>query len=105
MKELPIACSLQPGELAARQSELAWAGSRGLLSVDRPDERHAVLRFENDPETGVALERIVAAEGECCPFLSLKVSEGDAIQLEIDGPAEAGPIIDQLIEAFEASPA
>ena len=100
MNDLPIACSLQPGDLKTRQAELVAVGGRSLLSVKRADGEPALLAFRNDAQTRSELERIVAAEAECCAFLDMRISNGDALELQIDGPADAGPIVDELVEAI-----
>ena len=99
MTELPIACSLSAGDLEARQAELVAIGRRSLLAVTRAD-RVPVLSFRNDGGTRAELERIVAAEAECCAFLEMKIGEGDLLTLTIDGPEGAGPIIEELVEAI-----
>ena len=90
MTELPIACSLQPGDLKARQAELVAIGRRSLLSVERAEGQPAVLAFRNDAGTKTELERIVAAEKECCAFLDMTITSGATLKLQIDGPADAG---------------
>jgi hypothetical protein len=99
MTELPIACSLSAGDLEARQAELAAVGRRSLISVARA-EGAAVLNFKKGPGTRSELERIVAAEAECCAFLEMNVREGDSLTLTIDGPEGAGPVVEELVEAI-----
>jgi hypothetical protein len=100
MTELPIACSLDAGDLETRQAELAAIGRRSLLSVGRADGAPVVLAFKSDAETKAELERIVAAEAACCAFLELTITTGDSLQLTIDGPEDAGPIVDELVSAI-----
>lgn len=102
--ELPIACSLGAGDLAARYAELAALGERSLVSVARSNGAAALLRFKNDPATKAELERIVAAESECCAFLEMRIADGDLLKLAIDGPEGAGPFIDDLVSAFVGTP-
>jgi hypothetical protein len=99
-KELPIACSLDAGGLAARHADLAVLGRRSLLSVDGRGGLPAVLSFRGDPDTRAELERVVAAEAECCAFLDLRISGDDPLELRIDAPADAAPIVEELVDAF-----
>jgi hypothetical protein len=99
---LPIACFLDAAGMRARESELACLG-HGLISVSRPDGAPVVLQFTADEETRNRLDRIVAAERECCPFLDLTVREGETLELTIDGPGDAAPVIDGLVSAISGS--
>jgi hypothetical protein len=101
-RELPVACSLDAARLRAREAELAALG-RSLVSVSDPDGPRLVLRFTSDDLTRERLDRIVAAEAECCPFLDLRVSEGETLELSIDGPDEAAPLIADLGGAIRGS--
>lgn len=100
MTDLPLACSLRTGELASRQAELVDIGRRSLVAVSRVEGSPVVLDFKPDAETRADLERIVAAEAECCAFLEMTITYGDPLQLIIDGPYDAGPIVDELVGAI-----
>jgi MerR family transcriptional regulator, copper efflux regulator len=100
--DLPIACFLDAAGMRARESELARLG-HSLISVSRPDRAPAVLRFTADEETRNRLDRIVAAEAECCPFLDLRVRQGQTLELTIDGPDDAAPVIAGLVSAISGS--
>jgi hypothetical protein len=97
--DLPIACFLDAAGLRARESELARLG-HSLISVSRRDRAPVVLRFTADEETRNRLDRIIAAEAECCPFLEMKVREGETLELSIDGPDDAAPVIAGLVSAI-----
>jgi hypothetical protein len=101
-RELPVACSLDAARLRAREAELAALG-RTLISVSEPDGARFVLRFTADDQTKGRLDRVVAAEAECCPFLELRVSEGETLELSLDGPDEAAPLIADLVGAIRGS--
>jgi hypothetical protein len=98
-RELPIVCSLDAARLQAREAELASLG-RSMVSVSRPEGAPVTLRFTAAQETRDRLDRIVAAEAECCPFLDMKVREGETLELAIDGPEDAAPVVDGLVEAI-----
>jgi hypothetical protein len=99
--ELPIACSLAAGDLKTRQSELVALGRQSLISVDRTDHGPVVLHFKADAATRAELRRIVAAEAECCAFLQMTLTEGASLNLAIEGPTGAGPVIEELVSTFE----
>jgi hypothetical protein len=72
--ELPMICALSPEALAERLEEWAAVEREGLVSSGRePGGR--VLRFRPDPALRRELERLVAAEAECCPTLGLRLDE------------------------------
>jgi hypothetical protein len=95
----PIACSLGEGDLRARQLRLAELGRASLLGADRREGRHT-LRFRADAGTRAALETIVEAERECCPFLALSIAESGELTLTIDPPEDGEEIADALAASF-----
>lgn len=105
MTNLPIACTLPPGELGARGDELL----SGLVTqaLERQDLTDG-YRFRFGPE-GETLERIiraVIAERECCRFLTFTLTaEPDAgpIWLEVTGPTGTRAFLDQLLSAAPSS--
>jgi hypothetical protein len=99
--ELPIACSLTAAELPARLVEMAAIGQSSLLGAEA-SERSAVLRYRGDRPTRARLAAIVAAEAECCAFLTVRLSDADdgAIRLAIEAPAGAEPVLRELVTAL-----
>jgi hypothetical protein len=99
--DLPIACSLSADELPRRLAEIGAIGREALRSVE-PD---CVLRFGADPSTRDRLEAVIAAESECCRFLTFHLREdGDELLLSIRAPDGAEPLVRQLIDAFASTP-
>jgi hypothetical protein len=74
--------------------------ARGLVGLERNSPGKAAVRFEANESTRSEVDRIVAAEAECCPFLELTVRDSDVIELTITGPDAAAPVIDDLIAAL-----
>ena len=100
MRELPIACSLDAAAMGERLAEMRAIGSDALVSAVP-----GVLRFRPGPETRARLERIVAAEAECCAFLDLALEdEPGALRLTIAGPEGAEPIVAGMVAAFAGEP-
>jgi hypothetical protein len=124
MRELPLACSLDAASMADRLAEMRAIGRDAFLSADKwagfvshgltnpahiaaegesSGGRRRVLRFRPGAETRRRLERIVAAEAECCPFLGLELrEEPGALALAISAPEGAEPVVDGLVEAFSS---
>ena len=99
--DLPIACSLSAAEMPRRLAEISRVGRDGLLAA-RMNGNRAVLRFR--PRVRADLDAIVAAERECCAFLSMEVTgEADAVRLTIEAPAGAKPVLEDLVAAFGAA--
>jgi hypothetical protein len=90
---LPIACSLEGGE--ARRRWLDW---RALLADRLSDEHSAFelrVRFRDHEDVRTELNRLVAAERECCGFVewALDVEEGVLI-LSVSGEETGVAAID-----------
>lgn len=95
--DTPIACSLSADELPQRLAEMSAIGKDALMSVSPG----GTLRFRADATTRDRLEAIVAAESQCCPFLSLELSEdAGEIALTIVAPEGAEPIAADLAHSF-----
>jgi hypothetical protein len=99
MKELPIACSLDAGQLAERKQRWRALGEHALISTERTDEV-VRQRYRGGAAIEAELRDLVALEAECCPFLDLQVERVDAeTWLEISGPPEAAQVIDELVSS------
>jgi hypothetical protein len=98
--ELPIACSLSAGDLDERLAQMTGLGRDALLGAELAPGR-ARLRFAHAAGVRERLERIAAAEAECCAFLTTTVREepGELV-LAIAAPADAGPVLEELVDAF-----
>jgi hypothetical protein len=101
-EELPLACSLNGGDLERRLAAISELGRDSLLGRSVDAGRHR-LRFRSDERTRRRLGEVVAAEAECCAFLALEVSEADGdLLLSIAAPAEAQEMADGFAACFEA---
>jgi MerR family copper efflux transcriptional regulator len=100
MDELPIACSLSAAGQAERAAVARRLVAESMLGA-RFSERGASIRFAGESES--ALRELVAAESECCPFLRFRLSRRDGeILLDVEGPAEARPIVLELFGLSDA---
>lgn len=96
----PVACSLNASELQGRLAEIAAVGAGALLADEVDGDRH-LLRFRAGDEARGRLQKIVAAEAECCSFLALDLSEaGGELILAIAAPGAGQLVADELAAAF-----
>ena len=96
---LPIACSLDAGQLQGRMAEIAAAG-QALRDVQAAPHV-AVLRFAADERTRERLTAIVAAESQCCAFMGFDLrDELDEVVLTITARDGAEPVLDDFVAAF-----
>ena len=101
-KESSIACSLEGNELNERLAAIAEIGSDSLIEHDLHGTEHR-LRFRSDEATRGRLDRIVAAEAECCSFLDLSLKEeAGELVLSVSAPTGAQALADGLAAAFGA---
>jgi hypothetical protein len=86
--------------MSVRAAEMAAIGRASLIGAEAEDGR-AVLRFRVDARDRVAA--VVAAEAECCPFLTMRLrEEPGALVLGIEAPASAEPVLEGILAAFRA---
>lgn len=98
-----MACSLGASDLEQRLANIAELGANSLISHD-VDGAQQLLRFRAGAETRRRLEDVIAAEGQCCAFFDMALSEEDnALILAIAAPEEASEIAAALAKAFTAA--
>jgi hypothetical protein len=100
--ELPIACSLTAAELPKRLTEIAALGREALVDV-RNESTRAELRFADRAGVHQRVDAIVAAESECCAFLTMRVSNPPGlVVLNIEAPEDAELVLQELVATFRA---
>ncbi len=105
MTDKPIACSLDASDLSRRLAEIAALGEASLIAHEAEAGTH-VLRFRPGEGTQTRLERIVAAERRCCPFLELSLDErGGELLLTVATAPEGQAAAAALAAAFGAAAA
>ena len=100
MNNLPIVCTLQPGELNARAAQLL----PGVVAAAK--ERHQIdngFRFEFEAQSGIlsSIVRMIDAERKCCRFLQfqLTIEPGEGpVLLEVTGPPGSREFLEAMIE-------
>jgi len=102
--EPPIACSLNATELPIRLAAMTDLGRDALLEAHTEDRR-ALLRFAAGSGVRERVEKIVAAESQCCAFLAMQVIDArDEVVLSIAAPEGAEPVLEELVSAFRDQP-
>lgn len=103
-EELPIVCSLSATDLTSRVAQIAELGRDALLD-SRYDGTRAELRFASTEGVRARVDAIVAAESQCCAFLTMRVADdADAVLLTIDAPEGAELVVQELVDAFRGEP-
>jgi hypothetical protein len=100
MSDLPIVCTLQPGELNARAAQLL----PGVVAAARA--RHAIengfrFQFECDGEVLLSIVRMMDAERQCCRFLRFQLTiegGGGPVVLDVTGPPGTQAFLLAMIE-------
>jgi hypothetical protein len=96
MKKTGNTCLLDRTEQAKRLEEIGALASSSLLEA-KPTQGGASLRLRNTDAVQAELGRLIEAEKECCPFLHFELRETDEwLLLDVSGPPDARPLIDQL---------
>jgi hypothetical protein len=93
--EVPIACSLGPGEVHRRVAD--WQAALGAATareaVDGGVRVHLPRRTPLGP-----LAALVEAEEACCPFFTFSLTIGaDGIRLDVTGPPGAEEVVHALV--------
>ena len=100
MRDLPIVCTLQPGELNARATQLL-PGVGAATRARQPIEN--VFRFEFQASSDVlsSIVRMIDAERQCCQFLRFQLTveaAGGPVVLDVTGPAGSREFLLAILE-------
>jgi hypothetical protein len=101
MTDLPVACTLSPGALAARRQGLLSELVRKAESAEELPDGHR-LSFAAADDTLALIMKAVAAERQCCRFLRFQITVeagGGPVSLELTGPAGTREFLSALFES------
>jgi MerR family transcriptional regulator, copper efflux regulator len=91
---MTIACSLSAADHRQRLADLDQLIRDALLHREPID---GGTRLTFDLAARDRVEAMIAAEAACCPFLTLDLrTAGDRLVLDVTGPRDAAPIVEQL---------
>ena len=94
-----IACSLTTDQYRRRIADMG-AVAQDALRSRAPIEGGVRHVFTAAPGVRDRLRGFVDAEAVCCPFLTLDLHDGNGgLILDVTGPEEARPVIDELFAA------
>ena len=88
MKPAPVACSLTTAELREREASLLARLRSALTAIEELPDGYA-FTFEGDGKWLVRAAELVAAERDCCPFLTFEVvakPDHGPLMVRITGP-------------------
>jgi hypothetical protein len=98
MTSLPIVCTLSPTELAIRLARIRTLSRDALRGHERADLR---LLLHYDVNAGPEVRAMVAAEQQCCAFLTFDIAEDSSgVHVTIEAPEHARAAADELFEQF-----
>jgi hypothetical protein len=93
---VPIACSLSAAANATRKSEWTALLDRALIGRRRVNGGMRV-ELKDLPYVGVELEGLLAAERDCCRFLTLTIEKAEAaVALTVTAPRSAAALLGEL---------
>jgi len=98
--DLPIVCTLQPGELNARAMALLPGiakRARARVAIDGGYR----LDFDASSELLRAIVEMIDAERQCCRFLRFRLTvepDGGSILLDVTGPTGTNEFLGDLFE-------
>ena len=101
MSELPIACTLKPGELTARAADLLPGVAR-LANLRIPIKDGYQFEFAASSDCLNAIVAMIDAERQCCRFMrfQLTVEPGAGpVRLDVTGPAGTEEFLAGLVES------
>ena len=100
MRDLPIVCTLQPGELNARATQLL-PGVVGAAKARHAIENGFRFEFQADGEVLSSIVRMIDAERQCCQFLRFQLTvepAGGPVVLDVTGPPGSQEFLGAIIE-------
>jgi hypothetical protein len=99
MTDLPIACTLSPGELGERLALVDGLVADALVARE-PIPGGIRARFRAAPGVERRVRELAAGESRCCAFLDFDVRvDGEAVLLDVTGSPDAMPAIQELLRA------
>ena len=97
-----MVCTLATEMLHGRLAD--WRATLRRATSVESTERGARFRFSDDIDVA-ALANLAASEQRCCSFLTFGLGFGPGqVTLEIRGPADARPLLDEFVQLAGQEP-
>ena len=101
MADLPVACTLGPGALAARREGLLSELLQRARAHEELADGHR-LSFAPAGDTLALIMKTVEAERQCCRFLRFQITvepDGGLVSVELTGPSGTREFLSALFES------
>ena len=98
----PLTCRLDRGSGAARLAEWSRLVADGLVAEARDDGVITTV-WRNDGDVPARLRALIAAEADCCPFLTFSLEEiEEGIRVRMIFPPDAEPLMNDFVRQIAA---
>ena len=95
MDAVPIACSLDAGEIGPRVDEWRRLLATGATGFTRPHPGRLEIELGDDRRGLATLMRLARLERQCCPFFGFTFLVGASrVALAIEAPPDAAGLLD-----------
>lgn len=102
MTRIPIACSLSVDDAASRVEEWQRFLADCVVEVERTGASGR-LRLRDDDDAVLIATDLARREKACCAFFEFRLALlPEGVWLEVDGPPEAAPVLDELLRVETA---
>jgi hypothetical protein len=94
-ESVPIACSLDGADQAARGTE--WADVLAAGTVQRTNDDGLTIGFAADPALAGRLADLAVREQQCCPFFAFSLDVRDGrLALTVMAPPQARDVVSRV---------
>ena len=98
-----LACTLSGPELAERIRE--WGQVAAHATSRRVEKSRIVSTYPRDDELLQQLEKLIAAEAECCPFMEFAIDLGqEEFEVELRVPDDMGEALAVMLGLVTQQP-
>ena len=104
-QNLPVACSLSSAELRQREATLLGQFRSAVTAIDELPDGFA-FRLSGDRKSIAVAAEVIAAERECCPFLTFALTvhpNAGPVLVRVTGPVGTKEFLKTVLCQPEAS--
>jgi hypothetical protein len=100
MNQIPIACTLSPGDAVVRVDEWKAFLEKNVVEIDRTTQL-VRLRLRDQGDSVLSATDLAQREKACCAFLDFRIAIlAEAVWLEVAIPVDAGVTLNDLSLLF-----